>query len=115
MTQAEIVSTIALILGSNAVIEVVKHLLNKKAKKAEADKVDTETGKVALESEIRTSEFYKKEWQELIHRYDALEKVLEDKIKEYMDCRAEIDKLQKQYQELQRQIVFLKTQINGKG
>lgn len=107
------VEIIGLILGNLAVVEVVRHILNKRSAKAAVNKVDTETGSLALESEIRTSEFYKKEWQELIKRYDDLEKKLEDKIKEHLTCKAEISVLQKQYEELLRQIVFLKTQING--
>lgn len=105
------IEVLGLILGSNVFIEVLKYAFNKKALKANADKIDTESRNLALESEIRTSEFYKKEWQELIKRYEGVEKQLEDKIKEYIGCRAEIALLQKQYEELLRQITFLKTQI----
>jgi len=107
------VEVLALILGSNAFIEILKYAFNRRASKAAAGKVEKESTSLSLENEIKTSEFYKKEWHELVERYENIEKQLDDKIKEYMDCRGEITILQRKYEELLRQVTLLKTQLGG--
>jgi uncharacterized protein involved in exopolysaccharide biosynthesis len=108
MTTIEIVG---IILGSNVLIELVKGVFTRKQTTAGTIKLKNEAGQIIIEGELKVSEFYKKEWQELLERYQKLEDAFELKQKEHEGCRGEILILQKQYQELQRQFTLLKTQL----
>ena len=102
------ISIVGVILGSNVIIEIIKQFFIRRNTNAGTIKLTNEAGQIVIEGELKVSEFYKKEWQELLARYEALEKRLEDKHKENDNIRAEFIVLQKSYSDLQREWTLLK-------
>ena len=108
------VSIIGIILGSNVIIEVVKQAFIRRQTTAGTIKLTNEAGQIVIEGELKVSEFYKKEWQELLARYEALEKRLDEKQKEISAARVEMTSMQKQYTDLQRELTLLRTKFQQK-
>ena len=102
---------IGIILGSNVLLEIVKGIFRNKQTTAGTIKLKNEAGQIVIEGELKVSEFYKKEWMELLARYEKLESSFEEKNKEHEGCRAEILTLQSAHRDLQRQLTLLKTQL----
>lgn len=109
MTTTEIISLI-IATGVGALLtKVVDKWLNRKTDKFALIKLKDEQGAVVLEGEIKISEYYKKELKEWIMKHEALEKKLEDKIKDYEICKASIRDVNIRADDLQRQITLLKS------
>lgn len=106
--------TIALVLSSNVATVLITQFLNRKKEHAGIVKLRNESGQIVLEGELKVTEFYKKQLEAILVKYDSLEKRLDDEVKEHEQCRIKIAALQVQYLDLQRQFTLFKTQVSDK-
>lgn len=107
------IEVIGIILGSNIVLEIMKHFLQKKQTTAGTIKLKNEAGQIVLEGELKVTEFYKEQLEAIMAKYVSLEKTFQEKIAEHSNCEQKIISLQAKYTDLQRQFTLLKTQVNA--
>jgi hypothetical protein len=110
MTSIEFIS---LVLGSNVLTALLAHLFSIRQSHAGTVKLKNEAGQIVLEGELKLTEFYKKQLDSIMEKYNYLEKKLDDEIKEHQKCESQIQVLTSQYLELQRQFTLFKTQISN--
>lgn len=111
MTAGEV---IIVALSSSVLTGIISNISNRRAIRASAKKTDAESSDLAMQSEIRISEYYKKEYQELIRLYEELEKSHAEEVKQRIDCRKDIATLQQNYNELVKQFNLIKIQLSSK-
>lgn len=104
---------IGLILGSNVIIELIKQLFKNKQIRAGAIKLRNEAGQIVLEGELRVTEFYKEQLEDIMAKYLVLERKLDEEIFAHSECEAKIRILEAKHADLQRQFTLLKTQMNS--
>lgn len=101
---------IGIVLTSNVLTVLVTKFYERKQTQAGTIKLRNESGQIILEGELKVTEFYKKQLEAILEKYDNLEKRFDLKIKDHENCEAQIDILTAQYHELQRQFTLFKSQ-----
>lgn len=108
-----IIPLIIAFLGSNLLTAIVIKYLERKQTQAGTIKLRNESGQIILEGELKVTEFYKKQLETILEKYNTLEIKLDKKIKDHEQCETKIAVLEAQYQDLQRQFTLFKTQVTG--
>ena len=103
----------AMVLGSNFLTAWLTKWYERKQTQAGTIKLKNESGQIILEGELKVTEFYKKQLEAILEKYNMLEKKLDNEIKDHAKCESQIAVLQAQYHELQRQFTLFKTQVTG--
>lgn len=101
------VATIGSILGSVSVGSIISGLAMRKKAKAEAKKLDNESGKIGLDKELKLVEFYRSE-------LDAQIRLNRQLLNTHTECEKRLDMLESKYNELQRQFTLLKIESLNK-
>lgn len=104
---------IGIVLSSNVLTIIITKWFERKQFEAGTIKLRNESGQIVLEGELKVTEFYKKQLEDIIQKYDNLEKKLDLKIKDHEKCEDKIATLQGQYHDLQRQFTLFKSQVSG--
>ncbi len=109
---------IALIGGSGVVGSIITKLIdkwtNKKSNEQNAIKLKNESDRIELDSDLQLTEFYRKQIEDMMSKYNILEQRLDQKINENEDCENRLNSLEQKYTDLQRQFTLFKTQMSGK-
>lgn len=113
MTSNELIPVLGIMLGSSVLTAWLTKFYDRKQTQAGTIKLKNEAGQIVLEGELKVTEFYKKQLEAILEKYNMLEKRLDEKIKDHEKCESQISILQVQYHELQRQFTLFKTQVTG--
>ncbi len=105
---------LGLVLTSNVLTVLITKWFEKRQTQAGTIKLRNESGQIVLEGELKVTEFYKKQLEAILEKYDALSVKLDKEILEHQQCEVKIAVLQSQYTEIQRQFTLLKTQVTDK-
>lgn len=104
---------IGIVLTSNVIVVFITKWFERKLQQAGTIKLRNESGQIILEGELKVTEFYKKQLEAILDKYNLLELKLDREIAEHRSCEEKIYNLQQKYDHLQREFTLFKSQASG--
>ena len=99
---------IGLILGSNIALEFVKQIFSRNQNKASANKTKSEAATIILQGELKVTEFYKEQLENIMLKHQQLEQRLKLKEEENLILKDKFDAMEATNRELRREVTLLK-------
>ena len=112
MTTTEILLALAIPLFS-FVTFLIQKATSRQTDKAGVIKLKNESGQMVLEGELKLTGFYKDQLENIITKYNLMEKRLEERNREYTTCQDKVAELEERCIDLQRQITLLNIRLDN--